>query len=196
MSKRALTTVLGIAVLVIVPMGAYAAEIKDLAQMLTNVQNNIPYLKSMVAAFAYVMGVALILRSVMMFKKYGQMRTMMASNTSIMKPLIVMLVGVGLFGLPTLVESGIMTVYNYGSSNVMAYPAASDWSRVINPLIAIVKLMGLIVFVKGWLMLAKYGAEGSAQPGVGGKAVMHMIGGILAMNIVETIDLIKGTLGI
>lgn len=179
-----------------IPVGAYAVAVRDLADMLTQLQTNIPAMRRLVIGFCYMFGFAMVMRAVFKFKRYGEMRTMMASNISIQKPMIVLFVGCGLLLLPTLIDSAIDTFYDYGSSSVMEYPAATSWSAVINPLIQIVKLLGLIVFVKGWIMLGRFGGEGGTQPGMGGKAVMHMIGGVLAMNIVGTIDIIKGTFGI
>lgn len=194
MTKRINIVGLSLIIGLLMPLSAYAVSVNDLADMLTRLEQNIPAIRSMISAFCYVAGLAMILKSVMMFKKYGQMRTMMASDTSMAKPLIVLFIGVGLYAIPDVIDVGMKTIYNYGSQSVMKYPQAADWSRILDPLVTIVKLMGLIVFVKGFLMLSKFG--GQAQPGVGGKATMHMIGGLLAMNIVDTIDIVKASFGL
>lgn len=196
MTKR--VNMVGISLLIglLMPISAYAVSVNDLADMLTRLEQNVPAIRSMISAFCYVAGLAMILKAVMMFKKYGQMRTMMASDTSMAKPLIILFVGVGLFAIPDVIDVGMKTIYNYGSQSVTKYPDAADWSRVLDPLVTIVKLMGLIIFVKGFMMLGKFGGQGGTQPGVGGKATMHMIGGLLAMNIVDTIEIVKASFGL
>lgn len=179
------------------PLAVYAeGTAGNLADIMTNLQGNIPWLRRLVVGFCYVSGVGLILKSVFMLKAFGQQKTMMASHSSFTKPLIIMFVGAGLIYLPTIIDSGVASLFAYGSKSVMDYPVASDWSSIIDPLIDIVKLLGLVTFVRGWIMLAKFGAEGGGQQGVGGKALMHMIGGVFAMNIVATIDIVKASLGV
>lgn len=175
---------------------ASAANVRNWAEMLTQLNTNIPAVRQLVVGFCYMFGFAMALRAVFMLKRYGQMRTMMAANISVQKPMIVLFVAVGLMGLPTLIDVSINSLYAYGSDSVMEYQAETSWAEVITPLIQIVKLLGLIVFVKGWILLARYGGEGAGQPGTGGKALMHMIGGVLAMNIVGTIDIIKASFGL
>lgn len=178
------------------PLAASAVTINSFAEMLQNLNTNIPMVKQLVVGFCYVFGIAMIMRAVFMFKRYGEMRTMMANSISMQKPAIVLFIGCGLYFLPTLINHSIESLYAYGSSSVMEYPAATSWSAVINPLIQIVKLLGLVVFIKGWILLGRYGGEGGNQPGTGGKAVMHMVGGILAMNIVATMDIITASFGL
>ncbi|MCB1827872.1 MAG: type IV secretion protein IcmC [Coxiellaceae bacterium] len=192
------TTILIISLVLLTPVVTFGASSagRNFAQMMTTFQSNLPFVKMLVVGFSYTMGVALILNAVFKLKRYGEMRTMMATNMSAIKPLVVMMVGAGLIYLPTLIDYMVGTLYAYGSSSVMEYPTQSDWSQVINPLIQTVKVLGLISFVRGWAMLAKYGSEGGQQPGTAGKSIMHMVGGVLAMNIVGTIDVIKASFGI
>lgn len=196
-ARTHIIAVFGLLVLVS-PMAAFAADgtVGDLTSIMMNLQSNVPWLRRLVVGFCYVFGLGLILKSVFMLKAFGQQKTMMASHSSFTKPLITMFIGAGLFYLPTVIDTSVASLFAYGSSSVMDYPVAGDWSSIINPLIDIVKLLGLITFVRGWIMLAKFGAEGGGQQGVGGKAVMHMIGGVLAMNIVDTIEVVKSSLGV
>lgn len=60
--------------------------------------------------------------------------------------------------------------------------------------IAIVRVVGYVSFVRGLVMLSHSADQGSQQ-GSFGKGFMHIIGGILAINIVETITVIGNTLG-
>ena len=179
------------------PMEAYGATVNDIVTMLQHFETTMPQLRQFVVALSYTLGVWFILKSVYMLKRYGQMRTMMAMNTSIARPAIVMLIGIGCIYIPTFINIGVDTLWGVGAhESVIQYPQDSgNWQAVINPLISVVKLFGLIAFLRGWVMLVKLGYE-NAQPGVTGKALMHMVGGILAINIVGTINVVKATFGL
>lgn len=197
MTERDITITIMILLVLLIPVTTFAVSPgRNFASMMTTFQSNLPFVKMLVVGFSYTLGVAMMLRAVFKLKRYGQMRTMMAMNMSAAKPMIILLVGAGLIFLPTLINAMVGTFFAYGSSSVMEYPAASNWSSVVNPLIQVVKVLGLISFVRGWAMLAKYGAEGGSQPGIAGKSMMHMTGGVLAMNIVGTIDVMKASFGI
>lgn len=194
MKAQSNMTLIGLMVLLI-PIQAMGVTVSDIASVLANLQATVPQVTKLVVALCYTMGVGFILKSVYMLKMYGQGVTMMSSHHSVSKPFIVLFVGVGCLYIPTIISISIDSLWSYGSSSVLAYPAdVSNWDAVINPLISIVRLFGLIAFVRGWTLLVKLGAE-QAQPGTFGKGVMHMLGGVLAMNIVGTINVIKATLG-
>ena len=59
-------------------------------------------------------------------------------------------------------------------------------------LLGLVQVMGVIAFIRGWVLLGHAG-EQNAQQGMFGKGLTHIIGGILAINIVGTKDLIWNT---
>lgn len=200
MQKR--LTILIISLLALsIPSLSFAEDtgsgLTDFADMLSNLQNSLPWVKRLIVAFCYTTGVWLLLKSVYMLKKYGQMRTMMAVNASIAKPMIVLMTAVGLIYIPSIIDIFIDSLWAVGASqSVIAYPTSpAGWDAIINPLIDIVRLLGLVAFARGWLLLARFGAEQS-QPGTGGKALMHMIGGVLAMNITGTLSVAQATLGI
>jgi len=48
--------------------------------------------------------------------------------------------------------------------------------------------------VRGWLILSKMGHPG-AQPGSVAKGIVHVIGGILLINIVNTVNMLASTFG-
>lgn len=179
------------------PMSAYGVTVNDITSMLAHLESTMPQLRKFIVALSYTMGVWFILKSVYMLKKYGQMRTMMAVQVSIAKPAIVMLIGIGCIYIPTIIDIGVDSLWGLGAhESVLKYPSdAGNWQAVINPLISVVKLFGLIAFFRGWVMLVKLGVE-NAQPGITGKALMHMVGGIFAMNIVGTIKIVQATFGL
>jgi len=161
-----------------------------------NHQRSVPGVVQLTFAACYVMGVWFLFRGVHKLKLYGEMRTMMSNNANMTKPAIMIILAMGCLYLPTVMDSFLGTLWGYGTDSVIAYPENTDpWIKVTRPLIMIIRAFGLIVLVRGWVMLAKLGSEG-AQPGTIGKAIMHMLGGICAWNIVGFWNVIKNTVGI
>ncbi len=179
----------------LIPIQAMGTTVSDIASMLANVEATVPQITKLVVALCYTMGVGMILKSVYMLKMYGQGQTMMSQHHSISKPFIVLFCGIGCLYIPTIISISVDSLWAYGSGSVLQYPTdTTNWDAVVNPLLSIVRLFGLIAFVRGWTLLVKLGAE-QAQPGTLGKGIMHMLGGVLAMNIVGTINVVKATLG-
>ena len=53
----------------------------------------------------------------------------------------------------------------------------------------------MIAFIRGWILVVK-GAQAGSQPGNSSKGLIYVVGGVMAINITGTIDLINATLGI
>ncbi len=66
-------------------------------------------------------------------------------------------------------------------------------SELGNALVIIIQTIGLYAFARGWVLIARGAGQGQ-QPGNTGKGLMHIFGGILAVNIVGTVEMINNTL--
>lgn len=175
---------------------AFAGPGEDLAGMLQTLQTNLGPVYKLIVALSYVMGIYFLADAIFKLKKYGQARTMMSTNASMAKPIILFILGLALLYFPTFVNVSIQSLWVYGSSSVLKYPnEPSSWDAFIHPLIDIIRLFGLVAVIRGLTILTKLANE-STQPGSVAKGLMHIIGGILAINIVGTIDVVKATFGI
>ena len=67
--------------------------------------------------------------------------------------------------------------------------------KMIAPIVGIIQLIGLFAFLRGGMILARVGKQGT-QPGTVSKGVVHLIGGILAINITTTVNVVVNTLGL
>lgn len=171
----------------------YAA---DISSMLLNLQTNLRPVYQLVIATAYVLGIWFIADSIFRLKKYGQARTMMSTNTSMAKPITIFVIGLGLLYFPTMIDVSVQTLWLQSSSSILKYPTTSGvWDSIVHPLIDLIRLFGLIAFVRGMLILTRLANE-SPQPGSVAKGLMHITGGILAVNIVGTVNMIKATFGL
>jgi intracellular multiplication protein IcmC len=175
------------------PNVAYAVT-GDLSNWLYNLATHVPSLVKLVVAVAYVSGFGFLMGSIMKFKACAQGSTMMSSQQSLSGPLIHLLVGVALIYFGGFIQIGSTTFFGQNSS--MAYEANLDsgalFSGMIAPIILILRLIGYIAFIKGFYILARLGGH-QAQPGTLGKAVVHIIGGILAINVEATYVILLNT---
>ncbi|HAU1321681.1 TPA: type IV secretion protein IcmC [Legionella pneumophila] len=183
--------------------GTVSCWIVSQANILANVANQLEPVQRLITGGAYLIGCAFIFKAIYSLKVYGEARTMMSSNTSIKEPLMYLLVGALLIYFPSLVSSVLQTTFGYSSplSYSGGVSSGSDTitalfgsgSLVGRPLVMIIRVIGLIAFVRGWVLIARSASQGQ-PPGGTGKGLIHVFGGILAINIVGTIDMINNTL--
>ncbi|HEA4146265.1 TPA: type IVB secretion system protein IcmC/DotE [Legionella pneumophila] len=183
--------------------GTVACWIVSQANILANIANQLEPVQRLITGGAYLIGCAFIFKAIYSLKVYGEARTMMSSNTSIKEPVMYLMVGALLIYFPSLVSSVLQTTFGY--SNPLAYSggvsSGSDTisalfgsgSLVGRPLVMIIRVIGLIAFVRGWVLIARSASQGQ-PPGGTGKGLIHVFGGILAINIVGTVDMINNTL--
>lgn len=163
-------------------------------QMLANIAEQVPYLMEFVSSLAYLIGFYLMFSAVYKLRAYGELRTMSSMQSDLRGPMITLAVGAALIFLPTAIDVGLTTVF--GSDSIISYePDSSSWDQLAETLILIVQLVGAVAFVRGLIQFNRLGA-GQAQPGMFGKALAHVIGGIIALNIVGATQIIFSTLGI
>ena len=109
-----------------------------------------------------------------------------------------MVVGILLLYLPTTIDVSVVSLsLGTGAESLLAYtPKSTDpFGPVKEGAIAIVRVIGYISFVRGLVILSRSGDQTSAQQGGVGKGFLHIVGGILAINILATISVISNTLG-
>jgi len=156
----------------------------------------------LITGAAYLMGLAFAVKALMSLKELGESRAMMSGKASIKEPLIFFIVAAMLVYLP----SGFQMLMNttFGYSNVLAYAPVNSNNSTLDILFGqdsavgaslaiIIQTIGLIAFVRGWVLIARSASSGQ-PPGGTGKGMVHVFGGILAMNIVGTLQIINNTL--
>lgn len=182
------------AALFVVP--AYAQDVSQLSAqtMIINIAKQIPSLMRMITAIAYVMGMMFIINGVIKMKHLGESRTMMSQEHSVKGPLIMIATGGFLLYLPTSVQVGMSTFWT--DPNPYGYLQQYDqWTAFLNDCYLIVQLVGTISFIRGLVILSHLGGHGG-QPGTFGRGMTHIIGGILAINIYQFVQVILNTLSI
>ncbi|WP_133129397.1 type IV secretion protein IcmC [Legionella yabuuchiae] len=179
-----------------------ASWISGQVDILTNIAKNLEPVDRLLTGAAYLIGLSFAFKAIYTLKVYGEARTMMSSHTSIKEPVMYIFVaGIFLF-IPTAFQMLLNTAFGY--TNVLAYAPVNSSNNTLDalfgpnsavgrPLSMLIQTIGLIAFIRGWVLVARSAAQGQ-PPGGTGKGLMHVFGGILAMNIVGTIQIINNTL--
>ena len=165
-----------------------------LEQVLDNINETMPALTALVTASAYVGGTILIFQAITKLKAYGEMRAMTSTNADLKGPLVGIFIGSCLIFSPTIIDVSLTSVF--GSNSILAYPSdQSSWDKLSETLVLIVNVVGGIAFIRGLYHMHRVG-QGQAQQGTFAKGMVHIIGGVLAMNIVGTTNVIFNALGL
>jgi len=162
-------------------------------EMLQNLADNCEPLIKLAVASAYLIGFACIVSAMYKLRAYGEVRTMMPSNAQMAGPALKFMVGILLLFLPTVIN---LSVYSLWHDHILEYPGGSGWSASIEAAIfTVIKLFGVIAVVRGLILMARSSNQG-AQPGTFTKGLVHLVGGIMAINIWGTLTTVGATLGI
>lgn len=169
----------------------------DATQILINLSDSLGPVSQLISGAAYLIGISFAFKALYHLKIYGELRTMMSSNTSFKEPMAYLFVAAIFIFLPTGVSLIMSTTFGY--ANPLAY---SEWPSAggtsVSPgMIAVfrlVQVIGLIAFIRGWIFIVK--SQGQGAQGGFGKGLTHIFGGIAGMNIIGTAQVISATLGI
>ncbi|MBN2690013.1 MAG: type IV secretion protein IcmC [Gammaproteobacteria bacterium] len=180
-----------ICVFVLFPSTAQAAI--GINEMMTNLSHNYPAIARLIGAFSYLIGFAFIVSAVYKLRAYGEVRTMMPSNAQLAGPLARFFIGVVLIFFPSFISVALTSLWGNGS--IIQYNVTgSSFAGVSRAILGLIQLFGYISVIRGLMNLVRGTSQG-AQPGTVGKGIKYIIGGVLAINIVGTIDVIKASFG-
>jgi intracellular multiplication protein IcmC len=162
--------------------------------MIIEFAKSIPNLMRLVTSFAYVFGMVLIIRGIIKFKHFGESRTMMSEEHSIIVPITYIAVGASLIYLPSAVNVGMSTFWN--EPNPYGYIEYTDqWGSFIRICFLVVQLVGTIAFIRGLILMSHAGGR-HGQQGAFKQGLTHIIGGILCINIYQFVQVILATFGL
>ncbi len=164
----------------------------DIEQMIVNIAETMPNLLAMFTAGAYVLGFTLVLKGIYKLKEYGEMRTSMSSQTNLWPPLITITVGTILIFFVSGYQIGLQTLFGYSSPLTYSSDTSST-DALVSSVVLIMQVVGVIAFIRGLLLLNSAGGHG-AQPGSIGKGLTFVVGGLLAINIYGTWEVLVNTL--
>jgi intracellular multiplication protein IcmC len=182
--------------------GTVACWITSQADILRNIAASLEPIQQLITGVAYVMGIAFAFKAIYSLKVYGEARTMMSSNASLKEPVTYLVVSAVFIYLPRAMKVLLMTTF--GDTDILPYAPINSSNGTLDALFGsnspvgaslslFIQVIGLIAFIRGWVLIARAAGQGG-QPGTTGKGLMHVFGGILAINIVKTLEIINNTL--
>lgn len=182
--------------------GTVACWIASQADILTNIAKSLEPVERLLTGTAYLIGLAFAFKAIYSLKVYGEARTMMSSNASLKEPITYLIVAAIFIYFPT--GLAILLQTSFGDSNILQYAPITSQNQTLNtlfgpgsvvgrPLVLLIQVIGLIAFIRGWVLIARSASQGQ-PPGGTGKGFVHVVGGILAINIVATLEVINNTL--
>lgn len=179
--------------LVSAPAWADGSDIGNLPDIL---MQNLGIVADIMQTLAILIGLALFIGGVFQLKRYGETRSMMSSQASMMGPLMAMLSGVAMLCSPLFMGTVLVSFWGTGGISDLPYDGSGDagWSQYIEPVLMMVRLVGVYAFMRSFVMCSKTGS-GHAPPGTTGKVFAYLLGGILCIHIMGTMQLIESILG-
>jgi len=172
--------------------------------LITNLINNINSpMTSALSALAVIIGLFMIIRGLMKASKYNtdpraHSMVHIVANLSIGALLVV--VGQSLDMMLSTVFGGLNQAGLEGSSVVNGWQFVnqlglqnSQFTTAIGAALNFFQLIGLIAFIRGWMIL-KNAAEGSGQSTLA-QGITHVLGGTVALNIFNFLEIMDKTFG-
>lgn len=169
--------------------------VPDIATMLINLSNDLPNFMRLITAFAYVMGFYFVVKGLMEFKHFAEMRSMMSQEHGIMKPISFLVAGSLLIYLPATVQTGLSTFWTNPTPYQYISDAADTWGQLLNAVFMVIQLIGVIAMIRGIIMLTHLGGHGGHQGGFG-KALTFIVAGLLCINVYQFLQAVFSTLGL
>ncbi|MDE7845101.1 hypothetical protein [Enterobacter hormaechei] len=179
---------------------AFADENVDLATMFATSSNSWISISHFIVGLSVLLGVCSASYALFILKARSEPGQ--AINIPLKKPIIWIFVGAALinFGLTssTITESLSLDESQGMSLLTENHADSGDESveKAINGVLYFAKMIGHIAFVSGFLMLRKVGENGPNNDDTFRKALTHIIGGAMAINIETTVSILAATFGI
>lgn len=189
-----------VAILLLLHLSAFAESGDGIVpeQIFTNLNVSMQQIYPAMVSACLIMGSFLIVKAIFKLKKLGHKTAFMGSSGNMIGPVALILIGVALINAPTFIRVIITSLYANNVQNsiswTQAHSGGGTWYSTLTPMIGLIQVIGIFAFLRGAIILTKACNE-NAQPGNISKGLLHIVGGIMAINITGTIDLINNTLG-
>ncbi len=169
-----------------------------LQDVLRALANALPPVVAMLTAFCYISGFWFIYRAVYKLRQYGELRTMMSTHTNLGGPVSLIAVGAILMFIPTSIGILENTFFGTYTATPLSYnigQTATRWEALKAIVVIIIRVLGLIAMIRGFVMITSLSSHGQPHA-TWGRALSHVIGGALLININVTASVAASTVGI
>lgn len=173
--------------------------VPSLDQMLVNISETIPQLIALTTAISYVLGLYIIVTSIAGMRNAPIIHSAGQGQTSMWTHIKHVFVGSALIYFPSTVHEGTATLFGTSSPYAYIIDSSSEFADVYKAVLKVCVLVGAIAVIKGIYELG-YGQGHSSQEkghtGSFAKACMHLIAGVLLINVQAFLATVFTTLGI
>jgi intracellular multiplication protein IcmC len=156
---------------------------------------NLGDISTIVLNVCIVIGLVFIIGSILVFKRYGEMRGIMSHQMTIGRPLMLLLGGAGMLMIPYLSTTFISMIFGNTSPLSMTTVGVTEWDNLMESVVVLTRIIGVVALARGLCMLAKSGSQ-NRTPGAIGRGCIFVVAGILCIHILGTISLLQYTLGV
>ena len=167
----------------------------DIASILAKLKENIGPITKLIFAISYLIGFVFVGSALMRLKEVGKSMSASASPDGIKGSIVKLLIGIVLIYLPSTINIGVATFW--GNSKILEYTSDSSGTlgEAKEGAVALMQIIGYVSFVRGLILLNR-ASQSNAQPGTVGKGILHLVGGVLSINIVGTLEIVQNTFGL
>jgi hypothetical protein len=165
---------------------------QDLMQIILNFGASLEDIANLIASLSYVIGVIFMMVGVKKLHASNDQRT--STNPMEMGgPIMKIVTGVALIWWPVMLDA--LTASLWGTTSPIGYDPNVDaeYKEVWHVILNVMKIVGLIAFIRGWYCLTKAGEQGAQ--GMVGKGLTHIVGGVLAFHMDAVIHVLFSTFG-
>ena len=163
--------------------------------ILIHINHVLPSLWQLLTAATFLMGMAFAVRALFQFREAAEVHMQKSPVTNFQKPIISLIIAVMLLYWPSIYHASMETVFRTVSPIGYDPSSASKYTEVVRLAGNIIQIIGFVAFVRGWILLGRIGQQ-NAREGAFAKALAHIIGGIFAINIFATWEILQKTLGL
>jgi len=161
----------------------------DIVTILGNISQTLYPVQRLITGGAYLIGILFILTAVMKLRKIADHRAQSSSLQGMFAPMMYLLMGAALLFLPSALD--VLANTTFGAGNVLTY-AQFNKASVYSTVGLIVRTAGLVWFIRGCILVAHASEPGTQQ---GGKGLLFICAGVLAMNFDNTIAIVNSSVG-
>jgi intracellular multiplication protein IcmC len=193
----------------------------DLQDIMVRLSGLLGPLMRLLLTISFISGIVFTLRGLLMLKAFSMPLTQASKPGEISGPLVYIFVGTILIYIPTSTDVLSATLFGSGpsifsggkgsgdsftnlgnmgkaSDKLLGYAPVSiegQWAVMVDTIVLYMEFIGFLAFLRGWFLIAQSGQPG-VQPGSISKGIIHVVGGLLAINFLPLVKAIRGTLGL
>jgi intracellular multiplication protein IcmC len=182
--------------LVLLTTSCSSLNVDSISNMLVTFSSNFPQIKKFIFGFSYLGGFWLVISALQKFRMLSNPNAASMGQQTQRGAIIQLFLGAILLALPSFIT---MLLYSlWGTGTIMSSSGFSTGVLSVSvekAIVGLIQLMGYISVVRGLMILNKVAHQQASQDTFG-KGIMHIIGGILAINIMKTVEMIKASFGL